>query len=144
MSSGPKRIPCRTNIRTQARNKHGGARPGSGRKKKTNVRQDMRVKLLERMEVRAKKKKQHRMDVWVDILYDKQFRLTNAGGKIVLQMFKVVFLGSQTPAPWGTPKPPPAGEGDDDSPDVGGPPELPPMKPDPAKATAMNNVTDDN
>jgi len=33
--------------------------------------------------------------------------------------------------------------GEEDRP-AGGPPNLPPLKPDPAKATAMNNVTDDN
>ena len=38
---------------------------------------------------------------------------------------------------------PPAGGGDDASANDGRP-KLPPLNPDPAKATAMNNVTDDD
>ncbi len=75
------------------------------------------------------------MQVFVDILHDKKwekFRSTNAGGKVVSQLIDVVFFNQsgRTPGPG---KPLPTGEGEEDDPELSGPPKLRPMKPDPAR-----------
>ena len=119
----------------------GGARSRSGPVKKAKIaRPDLYQQFIERLE---KKLGKNWMDMWIEILKDKKFRSTNAGGKLVSQMFDFIFnepSGNRTPWKPPIPKPP---EGGEDQP-LGGPPKLPPLKPDPAKATAMNNVTDDN
>ncbi len=136
LATGNKPVKGRTNKRKSKVGKRperrGGARKGTGPKDKPVVRNDMRSRLITRMDARAKKEKKDPMDVWIDILYDKKFRITGAGGKVVAQMFEVLFLGSKTPP--ATPgKPLPAGEGGEDDPELTGPPDLPPLKPDPAR-----------
>ncbi len=135
MATGNKRVKGRVNKRKAKVGKRperrGGARKGTGPKDKPVVRNDMRSQLITRMKARAKKEKKDPMDVWIDILYDKKFRISGAGGKVVAQMFEVLFLGSKTP-PAIPGVPPPAGEGGEDEPELAGPPMLGPMKPDPA------------
>ena len=98
MSTGPKRVQSRRNIRTQARNKHGGARSGSGRKKKTNAREDMRALLIERMQITIERPKElgkHWVDHWIIQLRDPQISATIPGIKLAHEMFKLIFLKSQ-------------------------------------------------
>ena len=162
MSTGNKPVKGRTNKRKSKVGKRlerrGGRRPGAGQPKKRAssrkaaatkpVRKDARAEFLDLLGVQSKKKGEHRLQVFVDILHDKKwekFRSTNAGGKAVSQLIDVVFFnqspGGRAPGP-GIPLP--TGEAGEDDPELTGPPDLPPLKPDPAKATAMNNVTDDN
>ncbi len=98
MSTGPKRVQNRRNIRTQARSKHGGARSGSGRKKKMNLRPDMRDLLVERMKITIEKPKElgkHWMDHWIIQLRDSQISATPYGAKLAHEMFKLIFFKSQ-------------------------------------------------
>ncbi len=132
MSSGPKRVQSRRNIRTQARNKHGGARSGSGRKKKMNLRPDMRSQLIERLQVTIEKPKElgkHWMDHWIMQLRDPEVQATIPGIKLAHEMFKLIFFKSQSSTPRRFAR------DDEESEDRPFPPggiNLPPLKPDPA------------
>ena len=75
--------------------------------------------------------------MWIEILKDKKFRSTNAGGKLVAQMFDFIF---NEPAagktPWKLPIPQtPEAEADANK---SGAPRLPPLRPDPAKVASFN------
>ena len=137
MATGNKRVKGRINKRKSKVGKRperrGGKRSGAGQPRKivASVRADMRDGLIAEIRARAKKEKKSEHAVWVDILYDKKYRATNAGGKLVAHMFEVIYLGGK-PVPGIPGKPLPTGEGDEDDPDLIGPPKLRPMEPDPA------------
>ncbi|MCZ6719111.1 MAG: hypothetical protein O6944_08195 [Gammaproteobacteria bacterium] len=149
VSTGNKTVRTRKNARSRAANRaerRGGKRKGAGQPKKRPssrkatetklVRKDIRSEYLELMEVAAKKNKQHRLQVFVDILHDKKwekFRSTNAGGKAVSQLIDVVFFNQSGGRALGPGIPLPTGEGGEDDPELSGPPKLRPMEPDPAR-----------
>ncbi len=132
MSTGPKRVQSRRNIRTQARSKHGGARSGSGRKKRPKLHQDMRDLLVERMKITIEKPKElgkHWMDHWIIQFRDPEVQATPYGAKLTYEMFKLIFFKSQNSIPRRFAR------DDEESEDRPFPPGgigLPPLKPDPA------------
>ncbi len=135
MSSGPKRVQSRTNIRTQVRNRHGGARSGSGRKKKTNAREDMRALLIERMQITIERPKElgkHWVDHWIIQLRDPQISATIPGIKLAHEMFKLIFFKSPNSIPRRFARDDEE-PGDSNSSEDLGQKGLPPRKPDPAK-----------
>ncbi len=130
MSSGPKRVQSRRNIRTQGRNRHGGARSNSGRKKKTNAREDMRALLIERMQITIERPKElgkHWVDHWIIQLRDPEVQATPYGAKLTYEMFKLIFFKSRNSIPRRFAR---DDEESEDRPFPPGDIGLPPLKPD--------------
>lgn len=155
MATGNKTVRSRQNARSRAANRperRGGKRPGAGQPKKRRSSKKppaktkvaipgLRAELLDLLEAQAKKNKQHRLQVFADILHDKKwekFRSTNAGGKVVSQLVDVIFNEpSAGQHPWTPPTPQPP-EADGAGSPKSGADGLPPLKPDPAKVASFN------